>query len=227
MRIKFEGRQEKYKIIVIAILLAAACFLTYYYHTAVEEEVVYTHFFYIPIILAALWWKRKGLLAAIFLAVVLILSHVILRPDVSVADDCFRAGMFIVIAFIVAMLSERITKSEEALRQTRDYLGKLFDYANAPIIVWDPESRITRFNHAFERLAGYTADKVVGQELGVLFPEASRDESLSKIVRTLKGEYWELVEIPILRKDGDTRLVIWNSANIYAEDSTTVLATIA
>ena len=61
----------------------------------------------------------------------------------------------------------------------------------------------------------------------MLFPEASRDESLSKIERTLKGEYWKSVEIPILRKDGEIRIVLWNSANIYAEDAKTLLSTIA
>ena len=118
-------------------------------------------------------------------------------------------------------------RAEEALRETRDYLENLFNYANAPIIVWDPAFRITRFNHAFERLTGYAADEVVGRELRLLFPEASRDESLSKIARALSGEYWESVEIPILRQDGETRLALWNSANIYAEDGTTLLATIA
>jgi PAS domain S-box-containing protein len=118
-------------------------------------------------------------------------------------------------------------RAEEALRETRDYLDSLIRYANAPIIVWDSAGRIAQFNHAFEHLAGYTADEVIGQELSVLFPEASRDESLSKIARTLAGEYWESVEIPILRKDGSIRLALWNSANIYAEDGTTLLATIA
>ena len=115
----------------------------------------------------------------------------------------------------------------EALRETRDYLENLFGYANAPIIVWDPASRITRFNRAFERLTGYAAGEVVGQELRMLFPEGSREESLSRIARTLSGEYWESVEIPILRKDGETRLALWNSANLRAEDGSTVIATIA
>lgn len=61
----------------------------------------------------------------------------------------------------------------------------------------------------------------------MLFPEASLDESLNKIQHTLSGEYWESVEIPILCKNGDIRLALWNSANIYSEDGTTLLSTIA
>ena len=118
-------------------------------------------------------------------------------------------------------------KAEEALRETKDYLESLINYANAPIIIWNPEFNIIRFNHAFERLTGYAAKETIGKELNMLFPEATRDESLQKIAGTLSGEYWESVEISILCKDGDIRVVLWNSANIYAEDGTTLLSTIA
>jgi PAS domain S-box-containing protein len=118
-------------------------------------------------------------------------------------------------------------RAKGQLRETRDFLHKLINHANAPIIVWDPEHRITRFNHAFELLTGHTAREVIGQELHMLFPPATRDESLGKIARALDGEHWESVEIPILRKDGDSRVALWNSANMYAEDGTTLLATTA
>ena len=117
--------------------------------------------------------------------------------------------------------------AEEALRETRNYLESLLEYANAPIIVWDAESRITRFNHAFENLTGFTANEVIGQKLNLLFPEASREESLRKIASTSSGEHWESVEIPILRKDGDIRIALWNSANIHTKDGATLVATIA
>ncbi len=120
-----------------------------------------------------------------------------------------------------------LKRTEEALRETRDYLENLFEYANAPIIVWDPYLRITRFNHAFERLTGLKSDDVLGKPLDMLFPESSKDESLAYIRSTLSGERWEVVEIPILRTDGSIRTVLWNTANVYAEDGTTVVATIA
>jgi PAS domain S-box-containing protein len=43
----------------------------------------------------------------------------------------------------------------------------------------------------------------------------------------MSGEHWEAVEIPILKNDGSVRTVLWNSANIYGGDGTTVIATIA
>ena len=118
-------------------------------------------------------------------------------------------------------------QAEEALRETRDYLEKLLAYANAPIIVLDPRLRITRFNTAFERLSGYAAAEVIGADLALLFPPTGRAESLEKIERAARGEYWETVEIPIQRKDGGIRLILWNSANIYAADGVTLQATMA
>ena len=117
--------------------------------------------------------------------------------------------------------------AEEGLRETKDYLENLIDYANAPIIVWDPSFKITRFNHAFERLTGLRAAEALGKQLDTLFPEESRDASLEYINRTLSGERWEVVEIPIKKIDGSVRTVLWNSANIYDKDGTAVVATIA
>jgi len=151
--------------------------------------------------------------------------------EIRWVDDCTwirrdKDGLITHYQGIIVDITER-KMAEEMLRETTNYLQNLIDYANAPIIVWGPALKITKFNHAFEHLTGCTADEVIGQELRVLFPEVSRDESLSKIARTVGGEYWESVEIPILCKNGNIRLVLWNSANICAEDGTTYLATIA
>lgn len=108
-------QKEKYKIIVITILLAGACVLTYYFHAILDHGRVFTHFFYIPIILAALWWRRKGLVVAIFLAALIIFSHIFVRAEVVTANDYLRALMFIVIAFVVATLSEQIAKAQEKI----------------------------------------------------------------------------------------------------------------
>lgn len=136
---------------------------------------------------------------------------------------------FLIVARAKALARDmdRQKAAAEELRQTSDYLESLIDYASAPIITWDRAYRITRFNHAFENLTGYGAEEVYGRELAMLFPQESLDESLEKIARTSGGERWVSVEIPILRKDGVIRTVLWNSANIYSHGHTKLVATIA
>lgn len=120
-----------------------------------------------------------------------------------------------------------LKQTQEELINTSSYLENLIYYANAPIIVWDPHFVITRFNHAFELLAGRRSDEVIGQKLSVLFPEESQNDSMKKIEFTLRGQFWESVDIPILHSDGTVRFAIWNSANIYEDDGVNIKATIA
>jgi len=217
---------EKARLLVLFFTIAACVALTFYVGFIMGQQIVYPHFFYIPIILAGLWYHRKAIYAALFLSVVYILiTH--LSTQIVTLGSFERCVILIAVAYIIGLVSEKRAKVQEELRRTRDYLDSLIRYANAPVIVWNPEFRITLFNYAFERLTGYTADEVIGQELSMLLPEASQDESRSKIARTLSANYWELVEIPILCKNGSVRLALWNSANIYALDGKTLQATIA
>ncbi|HIH27130.1 MAG TPA: PAS domain S-box protein, partial [Methanoregulaceae archaeon] len=99
--------------------------------------------------------------------------------------------------------------TEKNLRTTKEYLENLIDHANAPIIVWNPDFRITRFNHAFEELTGIPVDEAVGSSLEVLFPEESRENSMDMIRAAKEGERWDVVEIPILNRSGQVRTVLW------------------
>ncbi len=100
-------------------------------------------------------------------------------------------------------------------------------YANAPIIVWDPQFRITLFNHAFEHLTGRKAHEVIGALLEILIPENYLKPAMELIQKTSEGERWESVEIPILHKNGGIRTVLWNSAAIFGDNGKTVVSTIA
>jgi PAS domain S-box-containing protein len=124
---------------------------------------------------------------------------------------------------LVEDITER-RSAELALRETRDYLENLLNYANAPIVVWDAHLRITRFNHAIERLTGLMSAQVLGQTIEILFPEDKRERVLHMAT---KGERWEGVELQILGADGGERIVLWNSSEIFGPDGSTIVATIA
>ncbi len=123
-------------------------------------------------------------------------------------------------------LAER-QRMEASLKETHDYLDNLLTYANAPVIVWNPQFRITRFNRAAETLTGRKAEEAIGSTVDLLFPPTARSEALRLVERTASGERWETVEIPVSRKDGTVRNVLWNSATITGPDGQTIVATIA
>jgi PAS domain S-box-containing protein len=121
----------------------------------------------------------------------------------------------------------RLNSALEELNETNSYLENLLNYANAPIIVWDPQFRITRFNHAFENLTGRTEAEVLGQSIEILFPPALIRDSMNLIRKTQTGERWETVEIEIMHCDQTRRIVLWNSATLFDSDGITPISTIA
>jgi PAS domain S-box-containing protein len=130
----------------------------------------------------------------------------------------------------IILYTEIITERkavEEQLRTTSSYLANLLNYANAPIITWDAAFKITRFNHAFERLTGYQSEEVLGQNLSFLFPSQEINDSIAKVKTASEGNNWESVEIQVKRKDGAIRTALWNSANIYDQEGAKWVETIA
>jgi len=115
----------------------------------------------------------------------------------------------------------------EIHREKNEYLENLLDYANAPIIVWNSQYEIIRFNKAFESLTGRNEKYVIGKYLEILFPTASRHHSMELIRKTVEGERLEAVEIDILHIDGSVQTLLWNSATIMSPDKKTAIGTIA
>lgn len=146
-----------------------------------------------------------------------------MKKHFSISVYCPSKGSF---ATIFEDITERKI-TEENLRQTKDFLENLITIANVPIIVWDPEFRITRLNHAFELLIGRSAEEVIGTSLELLFPPNHAERSIRLLKTTIDGVRWETTEIDIMHRDGSLRTLLWNSSNLYTPDGTTTLATIA
>ncbi|MDO9565428.1 MAG: hypothetical protein Q7J15_01595 [Candidatus Desulfaltia sp.] len=160
MKVKFE-EQKRFRILIMAILLASCCFLTYYFHAVLKSGTVFTHFFYIPIILASVWWKRKGLAVAVFLAVWLILSHFFFRVGGETINDLIRAPMFIAVSLVAAILSEKIAKVGETIRETRDHLEVLVEERTVELRIINEQLK----QENAERLSAEQAGKRAEEDL--------------------------------------------------------------
>ena len=219
---------EKYQKALLMIILILICeAANYYSHFVLHSELLFSHIFYIPIVLACFWWIKRGVWVALFLAATYIAFNVLSGLNTSLILILFRSALFLTAGITVGILREQALRTEKNLYVMCDYLDNLMKFANSPIIIWDPASRITQFNRAFENLTGYSANEVIGQSLDILFPESTREESLKIIDRALSGEFWESVEITIQCKGAKTRTIVWNSANIYDDKGDVIIATIA
>ncbi|UJP63707.1 PAS domain-containing protein [Mongoliitalea daihaiensis] len=118
-------------------------------------------------------------------------------------------------------------KTEEELKKSNQYLNNLFTYANAPIIVWDKDNKITKFNKAFENYTGRIERDVIGKGLEILFPPDAIESCMSLIQHTSDGERLETVEIPIQHISGKVFTFIWNSAPIVDFEEKQTVGTIA
>ena len=115
----------------------------------------------------------------------------------------------------------------EELQGVKDHLENLVSYASSPIIEWDSDYIITRFNEAFEHITGRNVSDVVGEKIEILFSKANLEKFLKYIKITTQGVRWENVEIDITHVDGSIRTILWNSASIYSSDRKTRISTIA
>jgi PAS domain S-box-containing protein len=237
----------------IAILMLA--FTIFYYMDVIVDSagwanlkwsIFYTvhdlhrSLFLIPVLYAAYFFRVKGVIVTVSLLLLVFLPRALFVSPYP--DPLLRALIFIlclailgiILAVFLNSLAERKRLEQnlqeaqnEVLHKTRSSLDCLINCASAPIMAWDREQRISMFNQAFERMTGYTSAEIMGQPLSLLFPENNRENTLASIRRTLDDRHWETEEISILRKDGSNGVVLWNSANIYDKDGTTLLTTIA
>ena len=146
--------------------------------------------------------------------------------DIGSVTKPGSTGKPLKVSGIVLNINER-KLAEEDFNETNTYLQELIGHANVPIIVWNSEYQITRFNPAFELLTGRKESEVIGQSLDILFSDETAGHSMNLIQKTLTGERLESDEIAILRVDNTIRTVLWNSASLYGADGKTVIAVIA
>ncbi|MDJ0766590.1 MAG: ATP-binding protein [Myxococcota bacterium] len=99
----------------------------------------------------------------------------------------------------------------------KDYLAKLLDCANAPVLVVDRNCRITVINQAFERQTGFKRTQLLKSDLMNLVPEEERVRLLPTVLAAMRGESASNIEVRIPRADGEGEAhVAFNTAVIQS-----------
>ena len=179
--IKSMELKQGIRILIMAILIGICIFMIYYFYTILETRVIFTHFFYIPIILAIFWWRRNGLFVALFLALCLIFSSSFIQPGMAIANDYLRAFIFLFVAFVCFMLTERIKNSKVSLHESEKKYRTLFESSRDAIMMLAPPNWLfTAGNPAtIEMIKAKDEKEFISKGPWELSPEYQPDGQLS------------------------------------------------
>ena len=123
-----------------------------------------------------------------------------------------RANRFVydgkdAILLIVRDVSERI-KAEEALEESWARAHAVLETTIDAVVTIDTQGRIESVNPATERIFGYAADELIGQNIKLLMPAPYREEHDQYVQRYLATEEKKIIgigrEVVARRKDGST-----------------------
>lgn len=124
---------------MFAVLILLGIFLEFIVHFQLRIAVVYTHFYYLIIVVAGLWYGRRVIFIALFFAAMHI-ADTYLTLGIITPDALIRACMFVIVAFVVGLISEQMNGyRDQLLARNRELveinsrlesLQKAFEIAN-------------------------------------------------------------------------------------------------
>jgi len=139
-------------------------------------------------------------------------------PDLYATEDqTLLETLAIHVASSLRRLND-ITKREYAeneIRRLSQFLESIIDNADVWLNVLDQNSRVRTWNKAAEEISGYSREEVVGHDkIWVwLYPDEQYRKRVTETTeRIIQNElHEENFETTIKRKDGQTRIISWNS----------------
>ena len=118
-------------------------------------------------------------------------------------------------------LQQEITQrqmAEKEIRKLSQYLDSIIDNANVWVDTLDERANVVIWNRAAEEVSGYSREEVVGHSKiwEWLYPdEAYRRQITEKAAAIIgRGKVVGGFETNIQRKDGEIRIISWNSRNL-------------
>jgi len=211
------GTKPESKVLVLSFVIAASVLIALYAAFVAHITIVYTHLFYIPILLAGMWYKKKAVAVALFLGIVHILVTHFSPPPLTV-NEFARVVIFVLVAYVIGLLSEQRAKGEDTLLESEEKYRELAELLPEVIFETNLEGTITYANKVAFDSFGYTQsdfDKGLNA-LQMLIPE-DRDRGKEHIQRGFSGEKIGSIEYTAQRKDKTTFPVIINSNPIIRE----------
>ena len=112
----------------------------------------------------------------------------------------------------------RNVRSHRRTVYLRDYLSKLLDHANAPILVMGKLGEVRLANRAFLAVTSFHRDEVLGKQWMSFLPDTEQRRLWPVYINAMRGEPATNVEVKLPRRDGSFAQVAVNAASIAGPD---------
>ena len=204
----------------IILVTSVLVLLFSYYSLVVGITTIFSHLYYIPIILLAYRYRRKGVVYSLVLGLVYLLLVLFLLPDniLEIVGALERFFIFTLVALVVAYLAEHLEQERQEYMRLYHFNESIVSNAHVWLAVMDREGRIDAWNKAAERITGYPAAEVIGNNRiwKLLYPDATYRKDIHATIRTISGEkrYLENFVTVIRTRDGGKKTISWNTQAI-------------
>ena len=213
------------RYLVALLLVAASLLLRLSLQSWLGDKVAFLQFF--PAVMLAAWFGGFGPGVVAVGASAALAVYFFLPPTggAGIADptDSVSLVLFVVTGVGIAWFNHRI-RSAEGQREAATDLGSaraqelqaILDTAVDGIIVIDTRGRIEAFNRGAERLFGYPAADIVGQNVRVLMPSPDHERHDGYLARYLSTGEPRIIgvgrQVQGRRRDGSVFPFICRSA---------------
>ncbi|WP_424358009.1 ATP-binding protein [Methanocella sp. MCL-LM] len=151
----------EYRKYVVGLLVSASTIVALYVNLFLGIDTVYTHLFYVPVVLTAIWYYWKSVYLAGFLSALHISMGVYLTGTI-VPGTMIRAFTLLVVALIVAMLSEASSRHYSRIQQSSEEdLKGVFNSVDEAIFIHDMDGKIVEVNDRATQIYGVPRDRAM------------------------------------------------------------------
>jgi PAS domain S-box-containing protein len=126
---------------------------------------------------------------------------------------------------IVRDLSE-LRAAEAAAREQRSFLVKLIEHANDSILAFSPEGKLIWFNEQLIAHSGYSRQELEGGDYRLFVNGEQKKLATERFSRALDGQA-QTFEMNVIRKSGETRVLLITYTPIYDEGRVSSVLSIA
>ncbi len=220
------------KAIIVLSSLIACVILSVSAGFVLGIAVIYTHLFNLPILLTGIWFPKRAVYVALGLgAVHIIVTHFSAIP--LSGNEFARAIVFVLVAYVVGLVSERARveqqrrkQTEATLRESEQRFRELFDNMSSGVAIYEAVNQGEDFifkdlNKAGERIDGITKDVILGKRVTEVFPSVTEFSLFGVFHRVFQTGRPEHHPCTLYK---DERIVGWRENYVYKLPSDELVA---